>query len=107
MREQPTVPLKSTFAHDPDMRELVDVFVGELPQRIESLWQALAAQDAAGVRTMAHQLKGAAAGYGYPTIGKAAARVDEALSQAEALDKVRGSVEELLTLCRRAASTKP
>ncbi len=106
MPDRPMLPPKSTFADDPEMRELVDTFVGELPARIDALRQALVSRDASKVRLMAHQLKGAAAGYGFPSIGRAAACIDEVLrgqAKPEMLDTVKASMEELLSLCDRAS----
>ena len=70
--------LYSDFADDPDMAELIDLFLDDLPNRVTSLRAALAAGDMAGLRRFAHQLKGAAGGYGYPTLGEAAAALEHA-----------------------------
>lgn len=100
--------LKSEFAGDPEIGELVEQFVRELPNRVETLRDAFQAGDGLRVRTLAHQLKGAAGGYGFPTIGRAAQAVDEFLrsngTSEGALERVRLSVEELTDLCRRAAT---
>src|SRR5207248_2225742 len=46
----------------PGTAKLVERFLGGLPQRVDSIRTALAAGDANQVKTLAHQLKGAAGG---------------------------------------------
>jgi HPt (histidine-containing phosphotransfer) domain-containing protein len=103
--ERPHI-LRSEFADDPEIGELVQQFVSELPGKVEDLSRALQGGDAVRLRTLAHQLKGSAGGYGFPTIGEVACRVEQCLksggSPEAALEKVRGSVDELLAICRRA-----
>jgi HPt (histidine-containing phosphotransfer) domain-containing protein len=43
------------------LAEIMDLFVKDLPERIEGLQKAVGSRDAAGVRREAHTLKGAAA----------------------------------------------
>ncbi|MEP0846777.1 MAG: Hpt domain-containing protein [Phycisphaerae bacterium] len=70
-------PLRSSLlAADPDMRDLVAEFVGELPTRIESARQALEAADWTLLKRIAHQLKGAGGSYGYPDITRLAAAME-------------------------------
>jgi HPt (histidine-containing phosphotransfer) domain-containing protein len=103
-------PLTSQFADDPEMADLVEMFVSELPSRLEAIERAWSAGDGQGLRRMAHQLKGAGSGYGYPMVSEAAAAVEAALlacgesSGASELAGVRAKVEALTALCRRAAS---
>lgn len=92
--------LRSEFADDPDMGELVAEFVEELGARIGAIRAAFETDDSARLRTIAHQLKGAAGGYGFPTIGLAAGDLERAIG-AEA-HEVRNKVEELVQLCRSA-----
>ena len=69
-------PVRSEFADDPDMADIVALFVSELPKRISSMQEALCSGDIAQLRILAHHLKGAAGGYGFPKLGEAAALVD-------------------------------
>lgn len=98
--------LKSDFAGDPEIGELVELFLAELPARVGVLLSAFRSGDEDRVRTLAHQLKGAAGGYGFPTIGEAAKNLEAFLrssdSGAEHLERVRSGVEELVNLCRQA-----
>ncbi len=76
-------PIRSRFAGDPEMREIVAFFVAEVPRRLEELRAAWASGDRARVRTIAHQIKGAAGGYGFPEIGESAAMLESAVARAE------------------------
>lgn len=103
-------PLVSQFAGDPEMAELVRLFVSELPERLEALTAAWSQRRIADVTRMAHQLKGACGGYGFPTIGQAAANLESRLrtlgaSQAEgALESLKAEFGKLLELCSRASA---
>lgn len=98
-------PLKSEFAGDADMAELVDFFIDELKQRVDSLTNAFQSGDRLQLKSLAHQLKGAAGGYGFPTITASAAEVEGMLKSEQAeLASVSGKLEELITLCRRASA---
>jgi HPt (histidine-containing phosphotransfer) domain-containing protein len=54
------------------------------------------------LRRLAHQLKGSCAGYGFPTIGDAAARLETSLETHAALEQVSTQVADLVDLCKRA-----
>lgn len=96
--------LESQLAHDPEMAELLDLFLRELPHRINAVSHAWEAGELATLKRLAHQLKGSCAGYGFPTIGAAAASVETDLAGGAPLEKVAGDVRELVALCRRAMS---
>jgi HPt (histidine-containing phosphotransfer) domain-containing protein len=101
-------PLRSEFADDPEMSELVEQFVRELPSRLLALEAVWRAGDAQSLRRMAHQLKGAGSGYGFPGVSEAAADVESAIvswgdGPAGVLEGVRGKVEALAAMCRRAS----
>lgn len=97
-------PLTSQFAADPDMLELIGMFVRELPARVESLQQALARSDLATLMQVAHQLKGAGGGYGFPSITSSAAEVERLAKAKAEVDSLQDAVSDLISLCRRASS---
>lgn len=106
--QDPSRPLISQYASDPEMADLVELFVGELPERIRALESAWQDQRVEAVTRIAHQLKGSGAGYGFPLIGDAAANLEsklrhQALSDAEAaLAKASEDFRALVDLCARA-----
>ena len=99
-------PLYSDYVDDPDMTELVEMFVSELPQRIEQIQQSLQGTDLPSLRDLAHQLKGAAGGYGFTPITDAAAVVEKNVRTETDTDNLRQSVDELINLCNRATSNR-
>jgi len=104
-------PIISEFATDPEMSELVQLFLSELPARITALESAWRERRVQNVSRIAHQLKGACSGYGFPDLGSAAAVLENRLrsmgeSEAEAaLENASGEFKVLIDLCARA--TRP
>ena len=94
--------LYSSFGGDPDFAPLVDWFVQELPSRIATLEQKLAAADWDGLKQAAHQLKGAGGSYGFAPITPAAGRLEAAIATHEPEERIRAAVEELAGICRCA-----
>jgi diguanylate cyclase (GGDEF)-like protein/PAS domain S-box-containing protein len=85
---------------DPEMQALAEEFATVLPERIDEIVEALAASDREGLKRCAHRLKGAAGGYGYPTISTAARDLEEAVSHGLTLTT---PVRRLTALCEAAA----
>jgi HPt (histidine-containing phosphotransfer) domain-containing protein len=95
------------------MKELIEYFLQELPSRIESVRAAHQAGDAASLKRLVHQLRGASAGYGFPQLGTAAGKVEDRLRGLtpetagipEALAKIGADVNQLIDMCRRACAS--
>ncbi len=71
-------PIESAFADDSDLSELITRFVSGLPEKVSSMQQALANNDFQTLQNLAHQLKGAGGGYGYPKLTDLATIVEDA-----------------------------
>lgn len=100
----PTEPLYSEIGGDTDMKQLVEFFVAELQVRIDSLKNAYGSNDAGELKTLAHQLKGAAGGYGFPSISECAATLEQGVITNEGdVSGLKAEVDALIDLCRRAA----
>lgn len=99
--------LYSHLATDPDLRDIVELFVEEMPDRIAMLSEMLRAADWEGLRRIAHQIKGAAGSYGFDPISPMAGRVEAAIREGEPEIQIRRTVEELIDLCKRARSGAP
>lgn len=65
-------PILSEFASDPEMRELIEHFVGVLPERSAAMQERCSQGEWSALRRLAHQMCGAADGYGFPTLGSIA-----------------------------------
>jgi signal transduction histidine kinase/CheY-like chemotaxis protein/HPt (histidine-containing phosphotransfer) domain-containing protein len=92
----------SELADDEEMTALVEHFTAGLPAQAKRLEDALDANDRETVRRLAHQLKGAAGGYGYPTITSAAARLEQQAREGETFTQALAEVGDL---CRRARAS--
>ena len=95
-------PLVSDLATDPDFRELLAEFVGTLAERLAALTASLEAGDLARTAVLAHQLTGAAGGYGFSTITAAARRLERLARETSDAEAMRTGLRELAALCHRA-----
>ena len=93
--------LYSTLADDPDMGELVELFVDELPDRIESMRTALAASDSDTLARCAHQLKGAAGSYGFDALTPALRQLEQLAREHASEEELRRLLCEVVELCGR------
>ncbi len=100
-------PIFSSFGTDPDLGEIVELFVEEMPGRVQTLVDEYNSGDWDGLRRTAHQLKGAAGSYGFSAISPAAARLEQALATEEPEDRIRNALEELIDMCGRARAGSP
>ncbi len=100
-----TKPVISEFCDDADMVELVEMFVNELPDKAAAMEKALVDRNLEELRRLSHQLKGAAGGYGFPTITDAAKVVEADAQVEDALERLAQEVKELVSLCGRARAT--
>src|SRR5690349_20827952 len=97
-----TEPIYSALASDPEMAELVALFVDELPLRSAAIRQAAAGEDWDQVRTLAHQLKGAGGSHGFPLITAAAAILERACKEQPASGEQVSALEQFAAVCGRA-----
>jgi HPt (histidine-containing phosphotransfer) domain-containing protein len=107
MSERPAPPLRSEFHGDPDLAELVELFLSEIPDRVRAIQRAWNARELPVLSRLAHQLRGSSAGYGFPSLGRAAGAVEDALLGANScasadLERLAAQVDDLVALCRRA-----
>lgn len=92
------------YLNDPEFAELVAYFRGELPARVRSIEGCVATQNTEDLRRLAHQIKGAAPGFGFTDVGQAAKRLEDRLREEDAgaatIERVRAEVDALVALCR-------
>ncbi|MBM4110428.1 MAG: Hpt domain-containing protein [Phycisphaerae bacterium] len=96
-------PITSEFANDPDMAILIAEFVASLPKHTHTILERIEQGANEQARTMAHQLKGAGGGYGFPLVTDAA-RVVELAIREKRMDDARTAAKALITLCARVVS---
>ena len=101
--DSPANAIRSEFADDPDMTELIDMFVDEMPDRINAIADCLRDQRLTELQTIAHQLKGSGAGYGFEPVSLVAAQLESSLKTHADLESIRDEVDALIDICRRLA----
>jgi histidine phosphotransfer protein HptB len=100
-------PIRSEFAGDPDMVELVQVFVAEMPRRAEVLRSCISDGRLDDLKRAAHQLKGAGGGYGFDAVTQTAASLESGILRAlesggnADLEGLRKQVDDLIDVLRR------
>ena len=95
-------PLLSEFVDDPEFADLIELFIDGLSEKVVAIEQAVSTSDVDAIRTTAHQLKGAAGGYGFSIITEAAAALEESAKNQDELQRIAAGAAELVALCRRA-----
>lgn len=99
--------LYSTLGDDPDLGEIVELFVEEMPLRVQHLLGRFDQRDWEGLRRAAHQLKGAAGSYGFDPLTPSASRLERAISAGRTEAEIRGALDELVELCRNVRCGPP
>jgi HPt (histidine-containing phosphotransfer) domain-containing protein len=102
-----TTPVYSHLAADPDLGELVEIFVEEMPERINALETQARGCDWQGLTRTAHQLKGAAGSYGFTALTPCAAKLESVARAGRQEDEILASLRELLDLCRGVRAGTP
>lgn len=97
----------STLSEDPDLAELVELFVDEMPERIERLVHEAASGDLVKLGRTAHQIKGAAGSYGFHEFTPCAQRLETLLHESGPEAEIQAALDELIGLCRRARPGLP
>jgi CheY-like chemotaxis protein/HPt (histidine-containing phosphotransfer) domain-containing protein len=87
---------------DAAMDRLVSQFVQRLPTRLADLTAALAAEDAARLRVLVHQLKGAAAGFGFARLTERSATLENALDTHAEVASLQAQLDGLVAECAAA-----
>ena len=92
--------LRSEFAEDPEMAEAIERFQSRLPSQLKMMDEALRHNDYEQLRRLAHQLKGAAGGYGYPSLTDVARTLEVAAETADT-EAARLILHRLISLGRQ------
>lgn len=93
-------PIYSTIT-DPEMVELVEMFVGDAPGKASTLASAFEERSWGQVRQLAHQLKGSAAGYGFECLTDTAGQLEMLLHEKVDAEQIATSVSNLIQMLQR------
>jgi HPt (histidine-containing phosphotransfer) domain-containing protein len=99
-----TTDVYSTEADDPDLIEMIELFVGEMPDRIATLEAHARNRDWLKLAQATHQLKGAAGSYGFDILTPYAAKLLTEANEAKQEDRILAALDDLANLCRRMRS---
>ncbi|MFO0884982.1 MAG: Hpt domain-containing protein [Pirellulales bacterium] len=99
-----TSQIYSSMAGDEDLAELVEVFVGEIPNRIATLKEAADKQDWKSVERFAHQLKGALGSYGFGTVMPFAQDLETIAHDGRPDAEIVAALKQLESMCERISS---
>jgi HPt (histidine-containing phosphotransfer) domain-containing protein len=89
----------SKLMSKPATAKLVEKFLAGLGQRATAIQQAHASKDLPALKTLAHQLKGAAGGYGFPALTEAARKVEQDVTGSADPKQLATDVRALADLC--------
>ncbi len=87
---------------DPSFADLVEEFVNGLDDRVSAMRKAIEDNELARLKTLAHQLKGAGGGHGYPVLTQASAALEERAAH-RSLEECKTALEELASFVSRVA----
>jgi HPt (histidine-containing phosphotransfer) domain-containing protein len=94
--------VRSEFDNDPDYRDLLEMFAAALPSRAEALRDAFTAARFGELRVLAHQLKGAGGGFGFPGVTELAGQLEQVCPAGDA-EVIRAALDRLLAYLGRIA----
>jgi PAS domain S-box-containing protein len=98
----PAVPLRSEVAADEvEITSLLNGFIADLPHQVSRLLKLSAESDLAGLREVAHQMKGTGGMYGFAPITDAAETLEQQLDTADDIQKVDEEIRRLIGVIRR------
>ncbi|REK11573.1 MAG: Hpt domain-containing protein [Planctomycetota bacterium] len=97
--------IHSVLSTDPELQQIVAMFVEEMPNRVARIERQWDAGDRDELRRSAHQLKGALGSYGFDELTPHALRLESLLAAEAPPDEVAAAVSELVAYCRRITAT--
>jgi HPt (histidine-containing phosphotransfer) domain-containing protein len=89
--------VSTLIQEDPDLRDIVEEFIGGLPEQIDQLCKAYADLDWSTMQTLAHRLKGAGGSYGYAQLSQTAAAMEAEFKQ-NCAEHFESQINELRSL---------
>lgn len=91
----------SAYGSDPDLAELVAMFVDEMPDRVKKLQDAHTTGNSESLRQTVHQLKGAAGSYGFDQLTPLAAALEDSIRDQATEEVIKRSLLALVAACNR------
>jgi signal transduction histidine kinase/CheY-like chemotaxis protein/HPt (histidine-containing phosphotransfer) domain-containing protein len=99
--KDPTLTAVPADAAAAAMQLAVQGFIGRLPARVGSILSHLEDGNSRELASVAHQLKGAGTGFGFPEITRLAAVVEDSVKRSDAPQMIEVAVQQLVECIRR------
>lgn len=96
---RPPIP-SDLVGSDADFADLIRDFVDSMPGRLAEMEAALAQQDFATLKVLAHRLKGSGGGYGYDILTRKGAELEQQAADA-LFEQCRLNLDELRDIASR------
>ena len=97
----PGPTLRSEFADDPEMQELIEQYVDGLPAQVARIVELLEDEDVDTLRREVHKIKGAGGGYGFSEMTELAAKAEKRIRAGDPLERIAAEVQTLVNHIRR------
>src|SRR5207248_9322045 len=89
-------PLRSRFADDKGMKDVLREFIAALPEQVRLIEQLFAQQDIGALKRAVHQLKGAGGGYDFPGGTDLAGAAEKQITDGQPLAAVETQIRDLI-----------
>lgn len=99
-------PIYSSLGEDPDLADLVSLFVDEMPERVSRIQTLVELKAWEQLRTFAHQLKGSAGSYGFSQITPFAKDLEFAAAESD-VERILPAAAKLVEVCGRTRPGGP
>ncbi|MBN1457099.1 MAG: response regulator [Sedimentisphaerales bacterium] len=96
----------SFLTENPDYTKTIEMFIDNLPKRIEEMQSALNERDLQDLSFKVHALKGLGGFAGFPIYTEKAKTIEQMISDNQ-IDNIQEQIDELSKLCRRTKQTGP
>ena len=97
-------PLRSEKLDDPTIAPLVTDYLQDLPAQLEALREAVTAGDSGALAAAANRLRWVSIGFGFPSIGALAARLEQLARRSAPGEELREALSRLASEAGRAAA---
>jgi len=98
--------LVSFLTENPDYTKTIEMFIDNLPKRIEEMQASLNERDFQDLAFKVHALKGLGGFAGFPIYTEKAKTIEQMISDNQ-IDNIQEQIDELSKLCRRTKQTGP
>ncbi len=92
--------LISSLADDPELVQVLDIFIDMLPEMLDSIGSAWRESNMETLKRHVHELKGAGGSAGFPSVMQHAVHVENTVATGQ-VDQLAQAVEELRGLCEQ------